>query len=839
MTFPKESGGAALRHAWLRLTVESGALAVTYVLLAIASLHGPRQGLLTAFWPAGGVALAVLVWRGVSRWPGVFVGMLVVAFLWIAGTPHEPDAQPWILGVAMAVMRTAGTVLCAALLVGCDLHRVPGVVRYLVVAGLLYPAITTAGTVASFAVAGFDAVAASLADSIRVFFVPNATGAMVFAAPVLLLVERPRDRVERGRLEALLCAAAVVGTAAFVFRESGSLPLTERPFYLTFLPLLWAAVRFHVRGAALGAVAVATVALAATGGIAAPLDVAQRTIAGLQLYLDMLVVSMLAIGAAVEERHHAARSLEHARQSLAEQVEERTAALRVAHDFTELVVETSGALAALFDREGRLLSANAATEAIFGDMTGLSPADYLPEDSVPIFARALRRVRAGLPFESSDIEMIDRDGRRRQIHWTGTPYRGADGPVDRLLFTGVDFTERVAAAHALRDSLALLRSTLEATADGILVVSREGRILAWNQRFAELWNVPRDVLAAGENAGALRHVRPQLVDWQGFHEQLEALHRHPEEESADVIELRDGRIFERYSKPQRIGGRIAGRVWSFRDATARHVAEAQRDRLLVEERRARLAAEQAFTAAQQAIHVRDEFLSIASHELKTPLTSTKAQLQQMRRLIEKAGVLDERRLRGPLALTHRQLGRIRQLVDELRGISRLTNEPIRLEPVQVDLRALVVAAVARQAEAAARVGVELEVADGPPLAAHVDPARIAQLLGTVISNAIKFGAGQPVDVALASESGRARIAVTDHGIGVDRADAERIFERFERGVDSRHYGGFGLGLWLARRIAESSGGTIAVESRPGAGATFVIELPVAPGAGILPSEELT
>jgi GAF domain-containing protein len=228
--------------------------------------------------------------------------------------------------------------------------------------------------------------------------------------------------------------------------------------------------------------------------------------------------------------------------------------------------------------------------------------------------------------------------------------------------------------------------------------------------------------------------------------------------------------------------------------------------------------------AVRAVAVRDDFLSVAGHELKTPLTALLLQTQALAR-----GVTDEQVVARVDKLV-RHIGRLGKLIDELLDVSRITSGRLHLELEDVDLTALVVENVGRLSDEASRAGSAVQLAIDGELRGRWDRTRIDQVVSNLLSNAIKYGQGRPIDVAASRAQDRAVVVVRDRGIGIAAEDQARIFGRFERAVSSRHFGGLGLGLWIVRQIVEAHGGTIAVVSAPGEGAEFRVELPFTPAA---------
>ncbi|MCY1064219.1 PAS domain S-box protein [Nannocystis sp. RBIL2] len=257
-----------------------------------------------------------------------------------------------------------------------------------------------------------------------------------------------------------------------------------------------------------------------------------------------------------------------------------------------------------------------------------------------------------------------------------------------------------------------------------------------------------------------------------------------------------------------------GRPWR-----AAGIAEDITERKLAERERERLVAD-----LQVAIAVRDDFLSVASHELRTPLTALGFHLEHLVRLVDRgehdSGVL-ARKVDGAI----RQIERVTALVDSLIHVSRMSLGRLSLELAEFDLVVLVRDLVARAEPDAQRARCEIRVDAPNELFGAWDRKQLDQALYNLLANALKYGAGRPVDVRVFECGPDVAIEVQDRGIGIAEEDRPRIFDRFERAVSSAHYGGFGLGLYIARRIVEAHGGVLDVTSTPGQGSTFRLQLP--------------
>jgi PAS domain S-box-containing protein len=558
-----------------------------------------------------------------------------------------------------------------------------------------------------------------------------------------------------------------------------------------------------------------------------------------------------------------------------------------------------------------------------------------PRDSEETL-RVVREAAESLRPFSFEHRIVRDDGSIRTLRTRGDVVKDEQGRLARMVGTCWDVTEAVATWQARERLLSLLEATIEATADGLLVIDRNAKVTIFNRQFVRMWQIPAEIAASRDDERLLACVTEQLEDAESFRRRVRDLYARPEELSFDVLLFKDGRIFERYSCPQRVGGEIVGRVWSFRDVSERerlfrralfladatrllaslavepalkavaqlavpYVGEAcvidlfgdgearrfgavstlldrssdlpsvapavrrgealiyeigsvahlgvgllmrqgaagaitaragpgcryaKEDLELVSElgRRAALAIDNArlYRRAEDALAAREEFLAVAAHEIRGPIHAIQLSIQALRE--GKAPPEATPRL---LQILERQGRRLTQCAEQLLDVGRINAGQLELEYQGVALGELVRDVAARLGPELARSGSKFNISTGAGrICGEWDRFRLEQVLTNLLSNAIKFGRGQPIDIAIACAKERATISVQDHGIGIEPEAKARIFKPFERGVSARHYGGFGLGLHIVRTIVEAMGGTVTVDSEPGVGSRFVVDLPL-------------
>lgn len=290
---------------------------------------------------------------------------------------------------------------------------------------------------------------------------------------------------------------------------------------------------------------------------------------------------------------------------------------------------------------------------------------------------------------------------------------------------------------------------------------------------------------------------------------------------------RDRGIVSLLACPLRVRGEVIGTVGVSRDAGGRFYTEADEhflqdlaDRAAHVIHNARL-----YREARHANELKDAFLAVASHELRTPIGSLWLTIQATLTQVA-AGTMSLDQVRPRLERAESHVKRLAALVERMLDASRIHAGRLELVDEDTDLVGLT-RAVAQRFDEASDAGGPIAIDSPPTLVGRWDREWLDQVITNLISNAVKYGEGKPIELQVVDHGATAELCVVDHGMGIATENQERIFERFERAVPTRNYPGFGIGLWLVREVVTAMGGTIRVESRPGNGATFVVSLPKA------------
>ncbi len=261
-------------------------------------------------------------------------------------------------------------------------------------------------------------------------------------------------------------------------------------------------------------------------------------------------------------------------------------------------------------------------------------------------------------------------------------------------------------------------------------------------------------------------------------------------------------------------------------------------------RRAALAIDNAklYRAAQDAIRTRDEFYSLAAHELKTPITAIKLVVNLIRLTLKKEekSVPSVDKFFKMLDNSNLQLNRLTQLVEDLLDVVKIREGKLSFNFEELNLSDAVKDVAERYFDALASVGCPLELKLQPMVIGVWDPHRIEQILINLISNVIKYAPGKPIKIESSLEGETARLIVQDFGPGISPEQQTKIFERYERSQEHKYVTGLGLGLFLVKQIVDGHHGTIRVESKKGSGSKFIVELPAKPLGthAFIPTEEI-
>jgi PAS domain S-box-containing protein len=457
------------------------------------------------------------------------------------------------------------------------------------------------------------------------------------------------------------------------------------------------------------------------------------------------------------------------------------------------------------DRERRCLYWNAAMERI----SGLAAARVLGYGVVEVLARVVE----GDETATLDAALAGAQGLSTERRATGgsesralrtsyLPIRSDTSEVVGVAALVRDVTVEDRIRQDLRETDARFRNMADA-APVLLWMSRtDGLCTFFNQSWLEFTGRTMD-----EEWGVGWAENVHFEDLEGCLETYRAAFNERRVFEMEYrLRRKDGQyrwILDRGTPRYAPDGRFAGYIGSCVDITERRDLEAD---------------------LRRAIEARDDFLSVASHELGTPLTALRLHVDSLRRAL--GPVEGVRSVQGRVASIAHEVQRLSHLVETLLDSTRLAVGAWKPTVERVELGALVQRLARALGPMAEQAGCQVTLETEAGLEGHWDRGGLEQALTNVISNAFKYGRGAPVEITAARDGAWAKARIRDHGVGLPIEQQEVIFQRFGRAPHTRGYGGLGLGLWIARQFVEAMGGTIRVQSAPGEGATFELALPL-------------
>jgi signal transduction histidine kinase len=412
-------------------------------------------------------------------------------------------------------------------------------------------------------------------------------------------------------------------------------------------------------------------------------------------------------------------------------------------------------------------------------------------------------MRTGRASHQPQLQIRDQYG-SRYFELNLVPCTGDDRVTNGVYIilwprTDVVLTRRAleSSIEQLGDSQSVLTAVLDGTNNAIVFTGRDGTVQYANRRAGELLGLDLTTIVGAEAGEVTSLLSRSAANGDQFVSRSSWLLAHPDQTATEEIELMRPvrRLLERYSAPvhARAGGYV-GRVEVYTDVTE--------------------------TRALQ--RTKDDFLSLVSHELKTPVTSIKGYAQLLRRRAEREGISES--VLGACTVIERQVGVMETLIDTLLDLSRLDSGRLEFDPLPVDLRSLAARSVDMLRMTDDVHVIEADLPDGPVIV-NGDAGRLEQALANLLSNATKFRSpGTIVSVSLHADH-EVHLTVQDQGEGIPAEMQSHIFERFYRGGDAERSNGMGIGLYITRAIVERHGGTIGVRSRLGEGSAFLITLP--------------
>ena len=795
-----------IQLSYKKLVLVNFLLAITYVLVGYVGLFFTSfYGIVSPLWPPSGLALAMVLLFGFPQiMPGIITGVILLAL-----KNHTPFISLiGFIGSALVESLTA-SMLLHALGKGRFRFKSPADIFNFISIAVFFSPFVASTLAVTFMYFGSMVELQTVPNTWLTFFIGNSLGILIFT-PFILSFTRYQTR-KYSNAEGILSFLLLSATSFWAFDND-----SVKKFAL--LPLVtWAALRFSFRGVSVATMIVGFAAIWRSTSFWGVFDSSSPE-------KDLLWIQCLTAGTAIvgyfmatviEVQEEAnTKEIENHMHLRHKQVAEEALAI------LDQSIHKSPIGFALIDREHKYIRIN----ETLARYNNLSPELHLG-----------RHIREVAPDSQEMEQMIDK------VFETGESFMGItmsgqatssacplagqisyypirNPGTNEIFAVGVafqDMSDQVKSQNLIRENQDFLEFAQKAGKIGAFEWNVNANKIIWTSELENIYG-----LGPGEFSGTFE-------EWLKF--------IHPEDrDTASKAVTRITTVGRELSHEFRIISKQGAIRWILvrgkivKDDKGNNIKFIginidMTDQKVIEHK-LRL------TEANllHALSVRDEFMAIASHELKTPLTSLKLSVQMYERNIIRHDplVYSPEKIQAFLEKNSKSLDRLTRLVDDMLDISRIRTGKLSLKKEPCELSSMLRDILGRTRESFEASG------SGQPHIEHIekaigewDPLRIEQVMTNIITNAIRYGQGKPISISIKNHQESVRSAVKDEGLGIPKSDQEKIFQRYERGLLAREVSGLGLGLFISQQIVTAHGGTIWVESEVGKGATFFVDLP--------------
>lgn len=780
-------------------------LAISYVLVGnIGLLFTSYQANASPLWPPSGLALAMVLIFGLPQaMPGIILGTSALAL-----QSKAPFITMFGLVAASLLESMIASMLLHAIGKGRFRFKAPAdIFNFIAIAVFLAPFIASTVAIAFFYM-GNMVLLPAIPKTWVTFFIGNSLGILIFT-PFILSFTHYQTR-KYSNFEGILLLILLTTTSYWAFDDVG-----VKKFAL--LPLLtWAALRFSFRGVSVSTMIVGFLALWRSTFLWGVFDSTSPE-------ADLLWIQCLSAGSAIVGYFMATvvevqveaqvKELELNMNLRHKQVAEEALAI------LDQSIHKSPIGFALIDRELRYIRINETLAGFNGYSPDLHLGRYIREmapDAVEVESMVERVFDTGASFMglASNGKKSDSFPVFGQVSYY--PIRHpATNEIFAVGVTFQDMTEQVMSQNLIRENQDFLEFAQKAGKIGAFEWNVKTQKIIWTSELENIYGLgPGEFLGTFEEWLTYIHPEDRATASQAV-QRITTAGRELSHEFRIISKQGAIRwILARGKIVRDVKGTSIKFIGINIDITDQKVIE---HKLRLTE-----------ANLLHALAVRDEFVAIASHELKTPLTSLKLGFQMYDRNIGRKDPLaySPERIQGFLDKNGKQIDRLTRLVDDMLDISRIRTGKLTLKKEPCEISGMLRDILGRTREQFESSG------SGQPTIEHIenafgewDPLRIEQVLTNIITNAIRYGQGKPISIAIQNQQESVRIAVRDQGLGIPKSDHDKIFQRYERGLLSREVSGLGLGLFISQQIVTAHGGRIWVESEVGKGATFIVDLP--------------